>query len=128
MKVLLVEDYASLAIMLKELATIYAPSCRIEWVDRGEEAVKMIENGTTYDAIIMNYSIPAMDGVEATKAIRKLGYKGLIIGWSGFLKHQREEECLKAGMNFYVEKSGNLVPTIEMLKSLEKRALTAGSE
>lgn len=117
--ILLVEDYASLAVMLKELATLYAPSCKIKWVDDGEAAVEEIKKGKNYGAIIMNYLMPVMGGVEASKEIRKLGYKGKIIAWSAFPREQVEKECLNAGMNFYVEKSGNLEPTIEMLKSLE---------
>ena len=123
--ILLVEDYASLAMMFKELASLYAPSCKIKWVDDGQKAVEEIKQGKDYETIIMNYLMPVMDGIEATRHIRALGYKGTIIGWSAFLKADKEQECLKAGMNFYVEKSGNLDPTIEMLRNLEKNALIA---
>ena len=119
--ILLVEDYASLAIMLKELASIYAPSCKIKWVDNGAQAIEMIAKGGKYDAFIIDYLMPIMDGVQTTKAIRKLGYQGRIIGWCPFLEQKEEKECLDAGMNFYVEKSANLDPLIEMLKSLHKR-------
>ena len=73
------------------------------------------------DAFIIDYLMPIMDGVQTTKAIRKLGYQGRIIGWCPFLEQKEEKECLDAGMNFYVEKSANLDPLIEMLKSLHKR-------
>ena len=38
---------------------------------------------TTYDAILMDYVMPNVDGPTATKAIRDLGYRGLIFGVTG---------------------------------------------
>ena len=39
--------------------------------------------GTTYDAILMDYVMPNMDGPTATKEICALGYQGLIFGVTG---------------------------------------------
>ena len=36
-----------------------------------------------YDAILMDYQMPNMDGPTAIKAIRKLKYKGKIVGLTG---------------------------------------------
>ena len=47
------------------------------------EAVKLsIEQGYTIDGIIMDSSMPVMDGTIATMRIRQLGYKGKIFGHS----------------------------------------------
>lgn len=38
---------------------------------------------TQYDAILMDFVMPRMDGPSAAKAIRHLGYAGPIIGVTG---------------------------------------------
>lgn len=50
----------------------------------GLEATKMIQKDLDYyDIIFMDYFMPNLNGPDATQAIRKLGYKGVIIGLTG---------------------------------------------
>jgi len=56
-----------------------------EEAEDGQIAVdKVKEKGsTTYDAILMDFVMPVMDGPDATKAILALGHTGPIIGCTG---------------------------------------------
>lgn len=51
-----------------------------------------------YDAILMDYVMPEMDGPAATRAIRELGYKGPIIGVTGNALPSDMESFLQAGV------------------------------
>ena len=69
-----------------------------EEAEDGSIAVnKVKEKGLIgYDAILMDFVMPVMDGPDATKAIRELGYTGPIIGCTGNtldMDLQRFKEC-----------------------------------
>ena len=52
----------------------------VDEADNGAQAVEMairrFDRNTPYDAIIMDYTMPRMDGPTATMALRTMGYDG----------------------------------------------------
>ncbi len=80
----------------------------------GQKNVKLAGNGeialnmareATYDLILMDVQMPVMDGLEATRLIRKeVGDDVLIVGVSANAFATDRENALKAGMNDYLEK------------------------
>jgi CheY-like chemotaxis protein len=44
---------------------------------------KLLSDGEMFHVVVMDYQMPNMDGPTAIKAIRKLGYRGMIIGLTG---------------------------------------------
>ncbi len=79
---------------------------RIDFVEDGEAAVKAVEQGG-YDAVLMDVTLPELDGIAATRAIRALpGKTGKVpvIGVSGRTDSGDEQAALAAGMNFYFAK------------------------
>jgi len=51
----------------------------VEMTDSGIAAIEKIKNGKKYDVIFMDHMMPKMDGIETTKKLRELGYKGFIV-------------------------------------------------
>ena len=73
----------------------------------GKEALAML--GTkAVDVILMDLQMPIMDGLEATRCVRKLANKVLasvpIIGITAHNTEEKYNECLAAGMNAVVTK------------------------
>ena len=83
--ILVVDDVASNRKMLNRLL-----QDRCEYTidaTNGQEAVTIIRDalsqGRHIDIITMDYQMPVMDGPTATRRIRELGYKGIILGVTG---------------------------------------------
>jgi PAS domain S-box-containing protein len=84
----------------------------------GEEAVeKFCQNPDGIDMILMDIQMPKLDGKEATRQIRKLGYKDIpIIAMTAEAMKGDREKCIKAGMNDYIAKPIKRNIIYEMLK------------
>eukprot|EP01041_Mallomonas_annulata_P006217 gene6217-12595_t len=88
-----------------------------EWEEaqNGLEAVAAIEkNIHLFQIIFMDYTMPHMNGAEATKAIRNLGYDKLIVGVTGNSLSVDIEKFIKSGVDMVFTKPFQL----EELKSL----------
>ena len=51
--------------------------------ENGVEAVSCMDRREVIDVILMDFSMPHMDGPTATRHIRALGYNGLVLGVTG---------------------------------------------
>ena len=81
-----------------------------ETAHNGREACQiLLDKGPGYfDAVIMDIQMPVMDGIEATKVIRKFDNVELanipVIAITAHAFDSNEETALKAGMNGYISK------------------------
>jgi DNA-binding NarL/FixJ family response regulator len=69
----------------------------------GREAVESVE-GTAPDVVLMDLSMPEMDGVEATRAVLALRPDTRVLVLTSFSDRQRVKEVLAAGAIGYVLK------------------------
>ena len=117
--VLLVEDHPiniqQMTILLKRLGIIP------DFARNGLEAVEAVKK-KVYDVLLMDCQMPVMDGIEATREIRKLYSKGslvknpYIIAITAFALKGDREKCLEAGMDNYISKPVYKKDVIETLK------------
>jgi CheY-like chemotaxis protein len=79
---------------------------RVDFVETGEAAVEAVATGK-YDAVLMDVTLPILNGVEATQRIRALPGKAgqtPVIGISGHSESGEEKAARAGGMNFYFVK------------------------
>ena len=102
-RVLLVEDNPVNQTVAKSLLT----TCGIitEIAVNGREAVQMVAENQ-YDVVLMDIQMPEMDGIEATRQIRKKLHRAdlPIIAMTAHAMQGDREKCIAAGMNDYVPK------------------------
>ena len=81
-----------------------------EWARDGQQAVEMFEQNEEghFDAILMDMRMPVMDGLSATRRIRKLKRRDAaaipIIALSANAFEEDIKQCLEAGMNRHLSK------------------------
>jgi signal transduction histidine kinase len=78
----------------------------IELANDGQEALNKLENSAAFDLVLMDVQMPVLDGLEATRLIRKeQRWKQLpIIAMTAHAMNGDKERCLEAGMSGYISK------------------------
>ena len=90
----------------------YCPDC----VENGELTVAAA-GSKDYDLILMDVQMPEMDGLEATRFIRRgPGKQPVIIALTANAMLGDREECLQAGMDDYISKPVRLDELMRLLK------------
>jgi len=115
-KVLMAEDdpvnAATLQAMLLQLGF------SVVLARNGEEAVARAAAGT-FDLILMDGQMPAMDGLEATRIIRddeaRRGLRRPIIGVTASSLDEYRDQCIDAGMDDVVQKPVGMAGLLRML-------------
>ena len=92
---------------------------RATFVDTGRAAVEAARSGN-YDVILMDITLPDMDGITATRLIRGLEARGSlpIIGVSGRSEASEQNAARAAGMNAYLIKPVSPAAIASLLNEL----------
>ncbi|WP_040980376.1 response regulator transcription factor [Oceanobacillus jeddahense] len=121
MKIIIVDDdamvYESLQLLFSREEDIQV----VGTADNGREAVKACED-TQPDAVLMDIQMPEMDGIQATREIKKRWPKVRVMMLTTFEDEQNIRLALLAGAEGYLLKSA---PVEDMAQQL--RALVSGS-
>ncbi|HZE73225.1 MAG TPA: response regulator [Pyrinomonadaceae bacterium] len=101
--VLVIEDHEDTRSLLRYM--IEANDCSVIEAEDGEQGVNMAELMVP-DLILMDTSLPRLDGLEATRRIRRLAgtERVPIIFISGFTHPESRAEALATGGNDYLVK------------------------
>lgn len=98
---------------------------QVEVADNGRIAVDMILQNPAYDVMLCDVNMPILDGLEATKEIRRLphGRDVYIIGLTANAFKSDRDSCIDAGMNDYLSKPFSKQVLINLIsEATQKRA------
>lgn len=94
--------------------------CRVSIVSNGREAVDAVVQGR-YDLVFMDYQMPGMDGVEATRLIRERedgsGGRTTIVALTAHAIEGYRQHCMEQGMDDYLAKPFTMEDMKEMLNA-----------
>ncbi|KAI5817366.1 hypothetical protein BZA77DRAFT_245481 [Pyronema omphalodes] len=74
----------------------------------GQEALAKITEAMArneaFGVVLMDIQMPGLDGIECTRTVRRLGYNAPIVALTAFADEGNKNECLEAGMNYFLPK------------------------
>ncbi|MGC9402216.1 response regulator [Vibrio genomosp. F10 str. 9ZC157] len=102
--VLVVEDTKSNQMVIRLLLEKYGYN--VTTLSNGREAVEYLKNDSfnKIDVVIMDISMPIMDGLTATKELRTFNETIPVIALTAHAMEKDKQDCLEAGMNMFVSK------------------------
>src|SRR4030042_1157192 len=102
-KTILVADDIHINFLLLE-AIMEKTNVRLIWARNGKEAVKMCLDHELIDLVLMDIEMPEMNGIEATREIKKIHQSIPIIIQTAFEAYYDENEILQAGCSQIINK------------------------
>jgi CheY-like chemotaxis protein len=101
-KVLVVDDMPSNLDIMQLLLKPYG--LKVDTADDGHGAVEKAKNGNTYNIVFMDHMMPEMDGIEAAKKMRELGYTQPIVALTGNAEAGQSELFMANGFDAFISK------------------------
>lgn len=114
-KVLLVDDETEFLEIMSE--RMEARGMAVTTAESADQALTILEK-KSFDAIVMDFQMPEMDGIQALKAIKSKKPELQIILLTGYATVEKTVEAMKIGATDFLEKPADL----EALAAKIKRA------
>ncbi len=116
-KVLIVDDEKDFLDIIAE--RLRAREMDVSATTSAEDALYMIEE-RSYDAVIMDFMMPAMDGFKALKLMKAKQPQTQIILLTGNVPDEKRKEAKALGALAVIEKPPDLKDLIQMIKKAKK--------
>lgn len=120
LEILLAEDNITNQIVTEKI--LQKAGCSVTIANNGREALRYC-NVMRFDLILMDWHMPIMDGLEATRRIRSEleGYRDIpIIGLTANAMEEAKSTCLKAGMDEVITKPIDRMHLLDCIAYLAK--------
>ena len=117
LRVMLVDDQMLVREGIKSLLNLSDEVCVTAEAKDGQEAIALLEQQAV-DVVLLDLSMPVMDGIDTLKSLRERGIKVPVIILTTFDDHQYILQALQAGAAGYLLKDVSLETLVEGIQAV----------
>jgi len=91
---------------------------KIRCANAGEDAIKMVKEDNP-DSVLLDIHLPyGISGIDVLKKIKEIDPNIKVLMVTGFIDHEKENECMKAGASAYIMKPINFPELDATIKNI----------
>jgi DNA-binding NarL/FixJ family response regulator len=118
-RILLVDDHAVIRQALRMLLESQAELEVVADVENGREAVTAVEKYAP-DVVLMDVVMPGLNGLEATRQIRRSAPNTRVVMLSGFVDEDQLLDSLRAGASGYIIKKSDVSELVLAIQTVHR--------
>lgn len=124
-KILVVEDNPDHITLTKEAIREGGIDCNFDIATSGTQCMELLRKNRDYDVILMDFSLPEMNGLQILQQINELGYDIPVVMVTGQGDERVAVEAMKRGAHDYLVKTQDFLVALPMVveKTVEKHQL-----
>jgi CheY-like chemotaxis protein len=117
LKIVIADDAKMMRYLLQEVLLEVEGVVICGMAENGVEALRLIKEHHP-DVVLLDISMPIMDGIEVMKEMRKNDHSTVIVIWT--VDHSLRKFCLSAGADYFLQKT-HIQKLIEILERLVEK-------
>jgi two-component system response regulator NreC len=118
-KVLLVDDHVVMRQALRMLLEAQQELDVVADVENGRQAVQAVER-LQPDVVLMDVVMPGLNGLEATRQIRRISPATRVVMLSGFVDEDQLLDALRAGASGYIIKKSDISELVLAIQTVHR--------
>ncbi|MEA3117535.1 MAG: two-component system, NarL family, invasion response regulator UvrY [Paraburkholderia sp.] len=118
LRILLVDDHAIVRQGVRQLLLSHGVAREVVEAESGAQALGNLEGEQPYDIVLLDISLPDMNGVEVLKRAKRRAPRTPVMMFSMFREDQYAVRSLKAGAAGYLSKTVTAAQMIEAVRQV----------
>lgn len=118
LRIMLADDHAIVRQGVRQLLLNHSVAREVVEADNGAQALTGVDAGEPFDLVLLDISLPDMNGVEVLKRMKRRAPRTPVMMFSMFREDQYAVRSLKAGASGYLSKTVTAAQMIEAIRQV----------